>query len=355
MNDIAKRFPGNPLLAPADLKPSIEGLEIACLLNPGVFQYEDKTWLLIRVAERPKQQEGIISFPVLTETGGITIMEIPANDPQLDASDPRVINYKGLDYLTTLSHLRLVCSEDGINFHEPDGYPKLTGQGMLQTFGIEDCRVTWLDNKYWLTFTAVSPNGVGVGLRTTTNWKQFATHGMMLPPHNKDCAIFEEKINGKYYALHRPSSVDIGGNFIWLASSPDGIHWGDHHCLLTTRKDSWDSKRIGAGAAPIKTPQGWLEIYHGANAAHQYCLGAFLMDLNDPAKVIARSEQPIMVPSAPYELTGFFGNVVFTNGHIVHPDGDTITIYYGASDEVVCGANFSLADIISSLKFHHAQ
>jgi predicted GH43/DUF377 family glycosyl hydrolase len=77
---------------------------------------------------------------------------------------------------------------------------------MLQTFGIEDCRVTHLENKYWLTFTAVSGNGVGVGLRTTTDWKSFQSHGMILPPHNKDCAIFEERINGLYYAFHRPAA-----------------------------------------------------------------------------------------------------------------------------------------------------
>ena len=352
MKDIAKRFAENPLLSPTDLPPSREGLEITCLLNPGVFQFEGKTWLIVRVAERPKQKENIISFPILTETGAIEIIEIPMDDPELDASDARVINYKGVDYLTTLSHLRLLCSEDGHQFYEPENYPPLVGEGMLETFGIEDCRVALLDGTYYLTFTSVSPNGVGVGLRTTTDWKNFEKHGMILPPHNKDCAIFEEKINGMYYALHRPSSVDIGGNYIWLTSSPDGLHWGNHHCLITTRTGLWDSKRVGAGASPIKTEKGWLSIYHGANAEHQYCLGAFLMDLEDPSKVIARSEEPIMVPSTSYELSGFFGNVVFTNGHVVEPDGDTITIYYGASDEFVCGAQFSIKAIYSLLKFN---
>jgi predicted GH43/DUF377 family glycosyl hydrolase len=107
-------------------------------------------------------------------------------------------------------------------FMNPKGYNKLFGTGPLQTFGIEDCRVTHLEDKYYLTFTAVSDSGVGVGMRTTTDWKSFQSHGMILPPHNKDVAIFEEKINGLYYALHRPSSVDIGGNYIWLAQSPDG-------------------------------------------------------------------------------------------------------------------------------------
>ena len=350
MKDIAKRFVENPLLSPNDIPASTEGLEITCLLNPGVFQFKGKTWLIVRVAERPKQKETTISFPILTETGSINIIEIKKDDPELVATDARVINYKGTDYLTTLSHLRLLCSDDGVKFYEPEDYPLLVGEGILEAFGIEDCRVALIEGKYYLTFTSVSDNGVGVGLRTTTDWKNFEKHGMILPAHNKDCAIFEEKINGLFYALHRPSSVDIGGNYIWIASSPDGIHWGNHHCIVRTRKGFWDSKRVGAGAAPIKTEKGWLEIYHGANENHQYCLGAFLLDLNDPTKVLARTEEPIMVPSTEYELSGFFGNVVFTNGHIVEPDGDTVTVYYGASDEFVCGAKFSINEIISLLR-----
>lgn len=350
MKDIAKRFADNPLLSPLDIPASREGLEITCLLNPGVFQYQNKTWLIVRVAERPEQKNNIISFPILTPTGAIKIIEISIDDPELIATDARVINYKGIDYLTTLSHLRLLCSEDGHNFYEPEYYPSLVGEGILEAFGIEDCRVALIEGKYYLTFTSVSDNGVGVGLRTTTDWKNFEKHGMILPAHNKDCAIFEEKINGLFYALHRPSSVDIGGNYIWIASSPDGIHWGNHHCIVKTRKGFWDSKRVGAGAAPIKTEKGWLEIYHGANENHQYCLGAFLMDLENPSQVIARTEQPIMVPTTEYELSGFFGNVVFTNGHIVEPDRDTLTIYYGASDEFVCGAQFSIKEILLLLK-----
>jgi len=350
MKDQAQRFIENPLLSPVDLKPSRAGLEISCLLNPGVFTFEGKTWLLVRVAERPAQQEGIISFPVL-KNDGIEIIEIPSDDPELNADDPRVIRYKGIDYLTTLSHLRLLRSDDGIRFYEPEGYPILQGETLQEAFGIEDCRVTLLDDTYYLTYTAVSEQGVGVGMRKTKDWKHFESEGMIIPPHNKDCAIFEEKINGKFYALHRPSSVDIGGNYIWIAESPDGIHWGKHKCIITTRKGSWDSARVGAGAAPVKTEKGWLEIYHGANAAHQYCLGAFLLDLNDPSIVIARSEKPIMIPTTTYELSGFFGHVVFTNGHVVK--GDELTIYYGAADEFVCGAKFSIAEILNSLSYEH--
>ena len=97
--DIANRFPKNPLIRPADLKPGIEGMEILCLLNPGVFQFEGKIWLLLRVAERPKQIEGKISFPVYNSKGNIEILSFDISDPDLDASDPRIINYKKKDYL----------------------------------------------------------------------------------------------------------------------------------------------------------------------------------------------------------------------------------------------------------------
>src|ERR1035437_1250039 len=151
--DIAHRFTQNPLLRPADLKPGIKGMELVCLLNPGVFQFDEKIWLLLRVAERPKQIEGKISFPVYNSKGEIEILSFDKNDPDLDASDPRVINYKNKDYHPTLSYLRLVCSDDGSHFYEPSGYPPVFGKGELETFGIEDCRVATMANGYCLSFT----------------------------------------------------------------------------------------------------------------------------------------------------------------------------------------------------------
>lgn len=348
MADIAQRFPQNPILRPADIRPSQPGMQVECLLNPGVFRFAGRTWLLLRVAERPRQAAGKTSFPIYEESGRLQILEFDNADPQLDRSDPRVICYAGQHYLTTLSHLRLVASTDGVRFAEDPAYPPLFACGELETFGIEDCRVTQLGATYYLTYTAVSPQGVGVGLRSTTDWRAIVSHGMILPPHNKDCALFAEMVGGKYCALHRPSGVDLGGHYLWLAESPDLRHWGQHRCLARTRPGCWDSARIGAGATPIRTAEGWLEIYHGANANHRYCLGALLLDLEQPWKVRARSRDPIMEPIADYERTGFFGNVVFTNGHLV--DGDTVTVYYGASDSVICGARFSVREILQSLR-----
>ena len=262
-----------------------------------------------------------------------------------------MISYAGQDYLTTMSHLRLVASDDGIRFREPSPNPPFFGQGDLESYGIEDCRVVQIDDTYYLTFTQVSQHGVGVGFRSTTDWREIRPHGMIFPPHNKDCAIFREKIDDKFYALHRPSSPVLGGNYLWIAESPDLVHWGNHRCIAHGRNGMWDSDRVGGGAAPIRTPEGWLEIYHGATAnPTRYCLGALLLDLHEPWKVLARSKDPIMEPLAPYEQVGFFGNVVFTNGHLV--DGDQVTIYYGASDSVICGARFSIREILRT--FHSA-
>jgi predicted GH43/DUF377 family glycosyl hydrolase len=344
---MADRSKQNPLLNPKDIKPSSKTMTVECLLNPGVFRFDNKTWLLVRVAERPEQAEGWVALPMYNEMGEIEIIGFDKKDPDLDFTDPRVIRHKGKDYLTTLSHLRLLCSDDGIKFYAPLGYNPIFGKDKLEAYGIEDCRVTEIEGTFNLTYTMVSHYGVGVGLIQTRDWKNMDRKGMIFPPHNKDCALFSEKINGKYYALHRPSSPQLGGNYIWLAESPDLLHWGNHQCIATTRDAMWDSARVGAGAAPIKTTKGWLEIYHGANANHRYCLGALLLDLHDPSKVIARSEQPIMEPTADYELKGFFGNVIFTNGHVV--EGDTLHLYYGASDEVICSAQFSINEILDIL------
>jgi predicted GH43/DUF377 family glycosyl hydrolase len=206
---------------------------------------------------------------------------------------------------------------------------------------------TFEEGRFFLTYTAVTSWGYGAGLRETSDWKTITSRGMIFSPANKDVAIFERKVGGRYVCLHRPSGVIVGGHYIWMGFSDDLTHWGGHMPVAKTRPGRWDSARVGAGAAPIYTDAGWLEIYHGADSKHRYCLGALLLDLNEPWKVLARSEEPIMEPAAEYEVNGFFGKVIFTNGHLV--DGDKLTIYYGASDSVICGADFSIREILKSL------
>jgi beta-1,2-mannobiose phosphorylase / 1,2-beta-oligomannan phosphorylase len=349
MPDLAKRFKENPLLSPKDVKPSRPDWTLECLLNPGVFRYGNRTGLLIRVAERPPQELGWVTTPVLDPASpdGIRILRFKTDDPKLDYPDPRLFRYEGATYLTTLSHLRLAWSDDGVHF-KADDTPTLIGTGHHETFGIEDCRVSQIGPEYHLTYTAVSERGVAVGLSRTLDWKRFDRLGIIIPPHNKDCAIFEHKVGDEFYCLHRPSGViGLGGNYIWLARSPDLLHWGHHHCIAMTRRGEWDAQRVGGGASPIRTDRGHLAIYHAADDQGIYRLGLLLLDLNDPYHVIARSKEPVMEPIADYEKKGFYGGVVFTNGHLV--DGDQVTIYYGAADTVVCGATFSLRELLATL------
>ncbi len=347
--DIAQRFPENPLITPADVSPSLPGLSVEGVLNPGVFRdAQGRTVLLLRVAERPAPQEHTVATLISDAgaPGGLRTVTYRKDDPDLRCEDARIFHYKDEPYLTTISHFRRAISRDGCQF-EVETTPFLIGDGELEEFGIEDVRVVELESRWLLSYTAVSRSGVAVGLMETRDWERFHRHGVIFPPHNKDTAIFSEKVAGRYACLHRPVGSDGWGPYIWYAESEDLVHWGGHRCVARTRAGMWDEARVGAGAAPILTDRGWLEIYHGADFNHRYCLGALLLDRDEPWRVLARSRKPIMEPTAGYEQKGFFGNVIFTNGHLV--DGDRLTIYYGASDTFVCGAMLSIAEVLESL------
>ncbi|HEY8668103.1 MAG TPA: glycoside hydrolase family 130 protein [Tepidisphaeraceae bacterium] len=344
--DLAQRFENNPLISAKDVKPSRPDFEVAVVLNPGAFRFNNQTCLMLRVAERPAQEKGWISTPILGKDNQIEVARFRLDDPNLDYTDPRVFKYKGLDYLTTLSHLRIARSDDGRHFI-PDDKPTLQAQGRNEGYGIEDCRVHFFNGQYYLTFSECGPDGIGSGLASTKEFKTFVRYGMIASPHNKDVTLFTEQIDGSWWSLHRPSGSGYGGHFIWTGRSPDLVHWGRHQCLIRSRPGFWDSQRVGCNAEPIKTDGGWLILYHGADDTSRYCQGALLVDLKNPNKILARSDQPIMAPTAPYEKEGFFGNVVFTNGHVV--DGDTLWLYYGAADTCVCGATLSIKAILEAL------
>ncbi|MEE6687177.1 glycosidase, partial [Limosilactobacillus fermentum] len=171
---------------------------------------------------------------------------------------------------------------------------------------------------------------------------------IIFSPENKDFAIFPEKINGRYYALHRPSLKSVGSPDIWIAESDNLRYWGNHRHLIGIRKGFWDSGRIGSGAVPVRTKDGWLEIYHGMDMRSRYCLGALLLDAADPAKVIARSSKPLLEPEMDYEKKGFFGHVVFTCGGLVR--GSKLRLYYGVSDRSMAGAELDINGILSGLE-----
>ncbi|HEY5956040.1 MAG TPA: hypothetical protein VIV60_05780, partial [Polyangiaceae bacterium] len=194
--------------------------------------------------------------------------------------------------------------------------------------------------------------GIATALAKSHDLIQFERLGIILPPPNRDVAIFPEKVDGRYLALHRPMPEGIGRPSIWLASSPDLLSWGDHRLVASARPGKWDDLKVGGGAVPFRVKasgrDAWLVVYHGVTASPlTYSLGALLLDADEPSRVLARSPEPILQPEAPYERCGFFGNVVFTCG--LYVEDDLVRIYYGAADGVTCVADLSLAQILAGL------
>jgi beta-1,2-mannobiose phosphorylase / 1,2-beta-oligomannan phosphorylase len=347
---LAKRFSSNPLIVPSDVFPSRDDFEVVGVFNPAVIEYNDEVLLLLRVAERPKNKsEDEEIAPIYNpQTKQIDLLRVPHNDPVLKLIDSRVFRYNGQIYLTSISHLRIAHSKDGRNFVvEPA--PTILPSLDYETYGIEDARITRLEGMYYTTYKAVSSNGICTVLLGTRDFQRFSPKSVIFPDAITNVVLFDEKINGRFYALIRPFPAFIGKPAIWLCSSEDLIHWGDYKNIIQPRDSMFDSQRVGASCVPIKTDRGWLEIYHGADENDKYCLGAVLLDSARPWKIIGRSAEPLMQPEADYEKKGFFGNVVFSCGAIVGGKG-SITIYYGASDNFVAAANTTIGKILDTLK-----
>lgn len=347
------RYEENPLVIPEDVKPHIEGFEVIGAFNAGIATYNGEIIMLLRVAERPISNDPtIVKVPIFNlSTKTIEVKEFNLNDERYNFEDSRYFSKVGeskWEYLTSISHLRIARSKDGRNFTIEDK-PFIFPSNRHEIYGIEDARITEIDEKYYIYFSVVSEAGVGEALVVTVDFRNFTHLGNIFAPENKDVLIFPEKINGKYYALHRPVPHSNGNPEIWIAESDNLRYWGNHRHLIGLRDGMWDSARIGGGAVPIKTDKGWLELYHGANKDHYYCMGAVLLDLEDPSKIIARSDRPILMPETSYEKEGFFGGVVFSCGAIL--DGDIIKMYYGVADTSMACCELSLSEVLESLTY----
>jgi predicted GH43/DUF377 family glycosyl hydrolase len=342
------RCPDNPIISPRDIKPSGEDFEVIGVFNAGAGRLADEIILLFRVAERPANTSPDVVTTAVYDVAAADIVrkDFSKDDPENDFSDPRLIVRTNETYLTSISHLRVARSHDGVSF-EIEDMPALAAANGYESFGIEDPRITLIEGTSYITYVAASPFGVTTCLASTKDFKSFARHGVIFCPENKDAVLFPEKIDGKYHALHRPFSPLFKRNDIWLAESKDLLCWGGHRRIIGPRPGMWDEKKIGAGAPPFKTEHGWLEIYHGVDRDDRYCLGAVLLDLNRPDRIIARSDEPILAPEALYECSGFFGKVIFSCGALL--ENEKVKIYYGAADTCICYAEVSLSDIIEAL------
>jgi len=348
-----RRFPENPIITPSDIKPSRDDFEVICVFNPGAVKHNNETLLLLRVAERPINENlDTAAVPLVTRENekwpdSIEVVRFNRGDPSVDVSDPRIVRVGGKTYLTSISHFRLARSKDGHGF-EIDQKPWIVPDSPTELFGVEDPRITDIGGAYCIVYKSVASTGITQSLAVTRDFKSLEKFGVVMPPENMDGVLFPSWINGKYAMLHRPFPHMIGGPDIWISYSDDLIYWGEHKHVAGVGNSGWDSGRIGGGTVPILTAKGWLFIYHGATPDNQYSLGAMLLDAEHPEQIIARSKEPIMKPEAPYETSGFMPNVVFTCGAVL--EGDTLVLYYGAADSVVAGAELSIPDILASLE-----
>jgi predicted GH43/DUF377 family glycosyl hydrolase len=256
-----------------------------------------------------------------------------------------------------ISHLALARSADGLTGWRIDPEPALALAlgSEAERYGIEDPRITRVGGEYLIVCTGYSTDGPLIFLASTADFDRFERRGVLLPPLNKDAALFPEPFNGRYGLLHRPMpSADGTGGGIWLSWSPDLVHWGDHRPLLERGSaGSWESQKIGLGPPPLATEDGWLLLYHGVRATASgsiYRAGLALLDLERPERVLARCASWVFGPEAPYERVGDVGNVVFPCGWVLQDDGDTLYVYYGAADTCVCVATASLSRLLAHLR-----
>lgn len=303
MKKIFKRAKANPLLSPSDMPFSA-----AAVLNPGATEQDGQVVLLLRVED-----------------------------------------------LAGYSNIHVARSRNGIDGWQIETEPILrygTEGHMYERWGCEDARVTWLaeEKRWYITYTAYSPMGAAVALARSDDLATVERMGLIFSPNNKDAALFPEKLDGDRWAvMHRP---DAGGiEHIWLAYSPDLLHWGDPHCVLREGPGAaWDAVKVGAGPPPILTKHGWLLIYHGVKAYGGllvYRTGVALLDRNQPHKIVARLPNWLFQAEAPYEVTGHVPNVVFPTGVLLR--GDELWIYYGAADTHTCLVTAKLDDVLDVL------
>lgn len=248
-------------------------------------------------------------------------------------------------------------SHDGYHFTPrpaPVEVPEHDARWREYTAGMYyDPRITEIDGTFYLVHAAHSGHGCRLSLMRTRDFESFDWMGFISETDNRNGVLFPSKIGGLYARFDRPNT---GGNFgdIWISYSPDLIFWGKSECVLRNADIKWAWTKIGPGAVPIRTSEGWLNIFHGVRtqcAQHYvYSLGVALHDLENPAKVVAVCKEAILQPEEDYELSGQTPSVVFTSGAVVEDDGE-VKVYYGGADTVQCVATTTVERLLYAC--HH--
>ncbi|MFX1282958.1 MAG: glycoside hydrolase family 130 protein [Promethearchaeota archaeon] len=243
-------------------------------------------------------------------------------------------------------------SQDGFNFtsrEEPFMIPADNGIFKeYEEFGVEDPRITFIEDTHYITYSAYSRHGVRIGLAKTQDFESVKRIAFITQADYRNTVLFPEKINGRYVKLDRPHS-DISPWSIWISFSSDLKYWGDSRIVMKPVMYHWDEMKIGPGAPPIRTEEGWLSIYHGVFPTMDgsvYRLGVALHKLDDPAIVLGVGDQWILQPEDPWEVTGYVHNVVFTCGAVPEDDG-TLKLYWGGADKVMCVGTAKIDELVN--------
>ncbi len=345
----------NPIIRVSEVTPTRSDLKVDCVFNPAAARCDGQVVLLLRVAESPLHSDPGRPSVMFMADGELVVEALDRAALEADGwdfSDSRAIRAMGTKgylvprYLTSMSHLRLARSTDGVHF-DIDDEPFISPSGEYETWGCEDARITFAAGRYFINYSSVSPRGICTSLVSTADFVSIERHGIMFAPENRNVGIFPEPVKGKYYAANRPAPQMFGEPSIWLAESDDLLHWGNQRLLMSTSPDGWDSGRVGCAFPPVKIDEGWLFVYHAADSTNRYCLGAMLLEADEPSIIKAKLPGPILEPTESYELEGFFGNVVFSCGAVT--DGDDLHIYYGAADYEVALATLSIRSLTEAL------
>lgn len=259
-----------------------------------------------------------------------------------------------------LSAVHLARSKDGRTDWQVDATPLLQPNpgDFRSEWGFEDARVSFVPelDQYVVTCTAYGPTGPCVYLATSADLSSMDDGSVVMPPEDKNAAVFPRRIGGHWMMLHRPVVMVNNSCDVWISTSDDLASWRDPKPVLLRRASGWwDAVRVGIGPPPLETPHGWLQIYHGVRTTMSgaiYRVSAAMLDLEEPWVVTHRLPEWILSPEMAYERVGDVGNVVFPVG-LVQRD-DQIDLYYGAADSVVALATAPLQPLIDMVLEHPA-
>jgi len=210
--------------------------------------------------------------------------------------------------------------------------------------GVTDPRITFLEGIYYIIYMVDSNVGFRLALAKTKDFEKITHLGYISEPDTKGGALFPEKINGKYARLERPKD----GGRIWISYSEDLIYWGASEVLLSPRPGYWDFNRVGCSVPPFRINSGeWMLVYYGiksTSAGPLFRIGAAILDKDNPALVVKRTNIPILSPREDYERIGDINNLVFSCGAIV--ENNIFKLYYGAANSCICLGSTNIDNIV---------